>query len=143
MSNILDDFSKQSLTSAIEGNSFALIPAFSKWPRAKVHEETELIWSITDIPFPVFNSLFRAQLAPSRIDIVIDSITTQAKSRNVPLLWWTGPATQPANLGKYLDSHGFVSEGEMPGMAVILEDLNENTSTPDGFTIQQVRDNAS
>ena len=143
MSHILDDLSKQRLTSSIEENLFEFRLAFSKWPRAKVHEEAEIIWSITDIPSVIFNCVMRAQLTPSRIEAVIDSITSQAKSLNVFLLWATGPTTQPADLGTYLESHGFVSEGEIPGMAVILEDLIENTSMPAGFTIQQVRDDAS
>lgn len=141
MDDILVDLSVPSLTSAIERNLFAIVSAFSKWPRADVHEEAEVLWSMTDIPFPVFNSVMRAQLTPTRIAVVVDSITAQAKSRNVPLLWWTGPTTQPADLGKYLESHGFVSAGDVPGMAVILENLNENISMPDGFTIQQVKDN--
>lgn len=139
MNNILKDLSTQSLTSAIEGNWIAFILAFGKWPRAKVHEEAEIIWSITDIPYSLFNSVLRARLAPSRIDVVVDSIKAQAKSRNVPLLWWTGPTTRPTDLGKYLEGHGFVSKGEMPGMAVVLENLNEHLSMPDGFTVQQVR----
>ena len=140
--SILEDLSKQNLTSAIEENLFAIFSSTSsRWPRAEVHKEADILWFITDIPFPLFNSILRAQLTPSRIDVVIDSITTQAKSKNVPLLWWTGPATQPANLGKNLESHGFVSEGEKPGMAVILEDLNDNISMPDGLMIKRIKDN--
>lgn len=141
MNDILNDLSASSLISAIEGNLFALMPAFSKWPRAEVHDDTEIASSITDIPFPVFNSIMRARLTPDRIDAVIESITVQAKSRNVPLLWWTGPTTQPADLGRYLERHGFFSEGQIPGMAVDLENLNEHPLMPNGFTIQQVKDN--
>lgn len=141
MSNILDDLSAPSLISAIEENLFAAISAFSKWPRAETHEETEIMWAITDIPSPAFNNVMRAQLAPSRVEVAIASVKAKARSRNVPLTWWTGPATQPADLGQYLESHGFVSEGDMPGMAVILDNLNENVSMPEGFTIQPVVDN--
>jgi GNAT superfamily N-acetyltransferase len=141
MNNILNDLSALSLISAIEGNLFAFVPAFSKWPGAEVHDDTEIAWSMTDIPFPVFNSIIRARLAPDRIDVVIESITAQATSRNVPLLWWTGPATQPANLGIHLERHGFFSEGKIPGMAVVLDNMNEHPSMPNGFTIQQVTDN--
>jgi len=143
MSNILGDLSAPSLVSAIEGNLFALMPAFSKWPSAEVYDEAEIAWSMTDIPFPVFNSIMRARLAPERIDAVIESITEQAKSRNVPLLWWTGPATQPTDLGRYLERYGFFSTGQIPGMAVDLENLNEHPSMPNGFTIQQVKDNGA
>jgi ribosomal protein S18 acetylase RimI-like enzyme len=140
MNNVLDDLSIASLLSAIEGNLFGLFQAFSEWPRAEAHDEKEIQWTMTDIPLPVFNSVLHAQLAPGRVDGVIESITAQAKSRNVPLLWWTGPTTRPANLGRYLEKHGFIFGGQIPGMAVDLGVLNEQPSTPDGFTFEQVKD---
>jgi ribosomal protein S18 acetylase RimI-like enzyme len=140
MNDILQDLSTSSLISAIEGNLFAIISAFRKWPRAEVHDEAEIMWSMTDIPFPLFNSIMRAQLLPERIDAVIQPIIAQAESRNVPMLWWTGPTTQPADLGIHLERHGFVSEGQMPGMAVDLANLNENPPMPSGLTIQRVTD---
>jgi GNAT superfamily N-acetyltransferase len=138
MNNILDDLSASSLTSAIEENLFANLSPFSKWPRAETYDETDILWAITDIPFSGLNNVMRAHLAPSQIETAIASVTAKARSRKVPLNWWTGPATQPANLGEYLESHGFVSVGEMVGMAVILENLNENASMPEGFTIRPV-----
>lgn len=140
MNDILQDLSTPSLISAIEGNLFAVISAFRKWPRVEVHDEAEIIWSMTDIPFPLFNSIMRARLLPERIDAVIQPIITQAESRNVPLLWWTGPTTQPADLGSHLERHGFVSDGQMPGMAVDLANLNENLPMPKGLTVQRVTD---
>ncbi len=95
---------------------------------------------MTDIPFPLFNSIMRAQLLPERIDAVIQPIIAQAESRNVPMLWWTGPTTQPADLGIHLERHGFVNEGQMPGMAVDLANLNENPPMLCGLTIQRVTD---
>ena len=112
-----------------------------EWPQAELHDEAEILWSITNIPFPVFNGIMRAQLAPERIDRVIESITSQAKSRNVPLLWWTGPATQPADLGRHLERHGFFKGGQIPGMALDLGKLNANRPMPNGLTVQEAKDN--
>lgn len=140
MNAILQDLSTPNIVAAIEDNLFALMPALRKWPRAEVHDDAEIKWSITDIPFPLFNSIMRAQLSPEKIDVTIQSIVSEAKSRNVPLLWWTGPATRPADLGGYLEDHGFVSEGQVPGMAVNLANLNENFPTPSGLTVQPVTD---
>lgn len=137
MSEILQDTSATALIAAIEENLFALIPAFRKWPRAEVHDEAEIKWSITDIPFPLFNSIFRARLVPDKIDATIQSTIAYAKARNVPLLWWTGPATQPQNLGNYLERHGFINAGQEPGMAVELQKLNEDVPILEGLTIQQ------
>ena len=138
MNDILRDLSTTSLIAAIEGNLFGLIPAFDKWPQAKVHDEAEIMWSMTDIPFPLFNSVMRAQLAPERVDAAIQSIVAPSELGNVPLLWWTGPSTQPIDLGMHLERNGFVSGGQVPGMAVDLANLNEDRPEPGGFTVQRV-----
>jgi ribosomal protein S18 acetylase RimI-like enzyme len=143
MSDILRNLSTTNLISAIEENLFAVISAFRKWPRAEVHDEAEIMWSMMDIPFSLFNSILRAQLTMERIDIIVQSIISQAESRNVPLLWWTGPATQPADLGSHLERHGFVSEGQSPGMAVDLANLNESLLMPSGLTVRQVKDDVT
>jgi len=140
MNAILQDLSTSNIVTAIEENLFSLMPAFRKWPQAEVHDEVDIKWSMTDIPFPLFNSIMRAQLAPEKIDATIQSIVSEAHSRNVPLLWWTGPSTQPADLGRHLEAYGFVNEGQMPGMAVNLANLNENLPMLRGLTVQRVTD---
>ena len=77
------------------------------------------------------------------MDATIQSIVSRARSQNVPLLWWTGPATQPVDLGRHLEGHGFVSEGQMPGMAVDLANLNENLPMPGSLTVQRVTDDGT
>jgi GNAT superfamily N-acetyltransferase len=140
MTDILQDLSPSSLISAIEGNMFAIITAFRKWPRAEIHNDAEVMWSMTDIPFPLFNSIMHAQLQPERLDAVIKPIIAQAESRNVPLLWWTGPTTQPVDLGINLERYGFVGEGQKPGMAVDLANLNDKLPLTRDLTIQRVTD---
>jgi len=143
MNDCLQDLSPTNLISAIESNIFTFIKAFRKWPCAEVHEEAEILWSITDIPFALFNSIGRARIPPEKIDTTIQSVIAQAKQRGVPLLWWTGPETRPADLGKHLYRHGFILEEHMPGMAVDLAKLKENLTIPAGFTCQKVKDQAT
>jgi ribosomal protein S18 acetylase RimI-like enzyme len=138
MGTILQDTSAAALIAAIEENLFAIIPGFRRWPRAQVHEESDVTWSITDIPFPLYNSVFRAQLAADRVDVTIEFIIACARERNVPLLWWTGPATRPQDLGKRLEEHGFTNEGQEPGMAAELTKLNEDVTAPSGLTVERV-----
>ena len=141
MNNILNDLSTPNLISAIELNLFAFMPVVGRWPRAQVHDETEILWSMTNVPFPVFNSIMRAQLTPARVDAVIEFVMAEAKSRSVPVLWWTGPTTQPGDLGRYLEEHGFSCAGQPPGMAAELGRLDEHPAMPVGFALQQATDN--
>ena len=138
MNNILQDTSPASLTTAIEENMVALIVGFGKWPRAEVHNEPNIAWSITDIPFPLFNNIVRTQLEPESIKPAIQARLAEAKARNVPLLWRTGPTTRPADLSRYLEEHGFVDGGQSAGMAVDLAQLNEQAPMPAGLRIQRI-----
>jgi GNAT superfamily N-acetyltransferase len=54
------------------------------------------------------------------------------------MMWWTGPATQPPDLGMHLERHGFTYGGDEIGMAIDLTKLNEGQPTPSGLIIEQV-----
>ena len=57
------------------------------------------------------------------------------------MLWHIGPATRPANLGEYLQAHGFTgSARSTSGMAMDLTALNEGLPAPPGLTIEQIGD---
>ncbi len=54
-------------------------------------------------------------------------------------MWWIGPSTEPSNLGESLTEFGFVND-ELAGMAVDLNTIPQNTSTPAGLEIKRVED---
>lgn len=137
MDKILKDLSEFSLITAIEANLFDFFPLFREWSKAEIHDTPELMWSITEIPFPLFNSVLRARLSPESTDDAIDAAITRYKSKNVPMLWWTGPSTQPSDLGTRLAVRGF-QQAEFPGMAADLNTLPETVELPGKFVIQRV-----
>ena len=138
MSEILQDLSAPELVSAFEANLFEYGLLFRQWDRAEVYAGSDILWILTDIAAPIFNSIIRAQLSPDDVDSVIEAAIRRARSKNVPILWWTGPATHPADLGASLQAHGFVHEVQVPGMAVDLSTLNQGLPIPSGLVIEQV-----
>ncbi len=79
-----------------------------------------------------------ARLKPEEVDAAVRLIRADAETRQVPVLWWVGPSTQPSNLGARLEKSGFMVDEDSPGMAVKLGELNESLPVPDGLQVQHV-----
>jgi len=138
---ILTDTSNTSLTAAFELNLFSMFQLFKQWPQAEVHDTNHLLWSITDIPFPIFNSVVRPKLPSGRVDAVIDSILAEYNARKVPMMWWLGPSAQPTDLGTNLSKRG-LQFSVSPGMAADLATLPESYVLPKGLQIRKVANEA-
>jgi hypothetical protein len=140
MNEMLQDISPAALVAAIEDNLFAQILLCRKWPQAEVYDGDDIKWDFTCVPLPMFNNVFCARLTAQQVGPMIQSVMARAETRRVPVLWWTGPQTQPVDLGRHLEAHGFTHEGHVPGMAIDLITLKENGAITPGFGIQQVGD---
>jgi len=105
----------------------------------EVHDDPEMLWSISDIPFPLFNSVLRTRLAPDVAEQAIATAIARCRSRGVPLLWWTWPSTRPQNLGSLLKARGFTEE-DFPGMAIDLRKLSESRAALARLRIELVDD---
>jgi hypothetical protein len=134
---------REELVAAIEENLFALAPRFRLLPGAECGDGDEGLWSVTAIAFPFFNSIFRTRLADPRVETAIDRALERGRARGVPLLWWTGPQTRPADLGRRLEARGFTRDTEAPGMALELARLPRRPLGPPGLTIEPVADAAA
>ena len=140
MNHLLNDTAPSALVQVIETNLIEFFSLFSGWPQAEVYDGEDLFWTITDVPFPLFNSILRTRLAPDSVDDTIESAITRARLRNVPLLWWTGPASRPSDLEEYLIKHNFKFIGDSPGMAVDLLALNVSFQPQPELIIRTVND---
>ena len=137
------DLSSASLTAAIEENMCAWLQLFGVLPGAQYIDTGELKRSITTVPFGLFNSIMEARLPEESADRAIQEIMDDARLRGIPLRWWVGPLTRPADLGERLERHGFVRDDYAPGMAVELAKLNESLPIPVGVSIHLCKDEAS
>lgn len=138
MSDILADFSKASMAHAVEANLFAFFQHLSVWPRMQIRDEPACLWTLSDLPFPLFNSVARARLAEAHTDAEIDARLRDCAARGVPILWWTGPSTEPADLGARLERRGFLLEPSI-GMAADLDVFPIN-GDPAAISVEPVID---
>lgn len=54
---------------------------------------------LSDLRFPLFNSVMRASLPGDRVEAVIEARMAACRDCDVPMLWWTGPSSTPVDLG--------------------------------------------
>jgi GNAT superfamily N-acetyltransferase len=140
MNSILEDFSEAALAKANEDNLYASTPFLYNLPGAEVYKGDDVSWCITDIPVRACNVIFNARLKPENADRVIKSITGKARIKNVPLRWYVGKDTGPADLGQHLVSTGFVPDKPAPMMAFDLRTLEKETRPVKGLEIAEVKD---
>jgi ribosomal protein S18 acetylase RimI-like enzyme len=91
----------------------------------------------------LLNSIMDARLSAEQVQPTIEYIISDAKSRNVPVLWWIGPSTRSPDLASRLMEFGFTIDEDGPGMAADLQILNESQPSPEGLSIQPAQDDAS
>lgn len=105
-----------STAAAVEANLFSLFDHLNLWPRIELHDDGACRWTLSHLPFPLFNSVVQARLDPDAADSAIDARIRACADRHVPMLWWTGPSTTPDDLGERLERRGFLLERAV-GMA--------------------------
>jgi ribosomal protein S18 acetylase RimI-like enzyme len=139
LSYILEDLSQEAVIQAIEGNlssSFHYLAGASA--RITFHDDADVKWFVSDVPFPLLNGVTSARLDPESADRRIDEILDEFKAAQMPMLWWTGPATRPQDIGSRLIARGLMRAGAPPGMAMDLVELDEAEDPPSGVTIKRL-----
>jgi ribosomal protein S18 acetylase RimI-like enzyme len=115
------------MASAVEANLFSLFDHLKTWPRLEMHDDGACRWTLSHLPFPLFNSVVHARFEPGTADAAIEARVQACAERNVPMLWWTGPSTAPPDLGERLERHGFMLEPAL-GMAGDIDYISSQPS---------------
>ena len=137
MAEILHDLSPAKLITAIEENLYERWAAFGLTPGTEVDEGADHLSLITGVPHAVCNGVFRARFTDDGVDEAIIRALEPFRSRGLPMVWWTGPSDEPADLTSRLQSRGLVSVEDSPGMAVDLEKIDA-PRLAEGTTIEAV-----
>ncbi len=143
MTDILTDLSPASLAEAIQENEIAFWLYRARIAGWEVQEDAGLTWYVSGLSGALDNGVLRTRLAAHEADRRIVEMQAIFAERDLPMVWWGGPAHQPADLGARLEAHGFVSEGDDSGMAADLLALREDLPVPPGLTIERVADDAT
>lgn len=126
---------------AVEANLFAFFQHLASWPRVRIHDDGTCRWTTSDLPFPLFNSVFHARLDGSA-DEVIEARVRDCRGRRAAMLWWTGPSSTPADLGNRLTERGFMLEPAY-GMCADLEGALTDVSTDRDVRVDAVEEEAT
>lgn len=143
MNQVIQNLSAPNLVSALENNLFAIFTNYAQADNTEFYFGSNMIRFVTGVAFPLFNGVIRSQLQPEEIDLTISETLEYFSAKQLPMLWWTGPATQPPNLSKYLEAQGLSNIGVLPGMAIDLSALPQEKPLSADFVITPVSDQQS
>lgn len=150
-------FTDEELGLAVETNLFELFRSMTTLPNSHIEETPKLSRHLAPPTNPMYKGAWGTNLRADEIEPAIQETIDWFQSRGAPFFfWWTGPTTQPVDIGKYLTAHGFVDmEGQgremahniistasgAPGMIADLHKMNESVlgRTPQGFEICDVQ----
>lgn len=138
MSDVLTDLSDDALVRAIEENQRFALCHFAYPPVGEIHEEADRTWYRTGRDSFLLNAVLGARLPEEDPDRAITDALEPFQG--LPMLWVTGPATSPPDLGRRLAPHGFMEEAEDLGMATDLASFPEAGPLPRGVEIDQIDD---
>lgn len=128
MSDIVTEFSVPSIIQGMESNLQELARLWGRIIGATFHEDAESSWFISGLPFELANVVFRANFAADDPDSDVEKLIERLMAQHMPLSWFIGPTTRPADLGQRLLAHGWRLDDNAPGMALDLLMLDDRGS---------------
>lgn len=125
---VLKTMERRAVAEALEANAVECVKSWCAWPELTYHEERDMGWTMSPVPFAFFNNVLWARLSEATVDAGIDRAVTRAVDRGVPMAWWIGPGSRPRTLADRLEAWGFEHGDDTTGMAVPLGGIEERVA---------------
>lgn len=90
---------------------------------------------LSGLPNPFGNMVFGMNV-PNPAETVAD-VTKRLAASGAPAYWWVGPCTQPKDLNKILEKHGWIEQEETPCMILDLAELRGDVMP--GLSLREVK----
>lgn len=101
-------------------------------------ESADFTGVITDVPFYMYNGVFKSNLDGDQLERAIERVTTAARDNHVPLVWQTTDNSSPKHLVDRLIERGFTHYETEPGMVLDLTTLGQSMRELRDFHIARV-----
>jgi GNAT superfamily N-acetyltransferase len=127
------------LTLAIEHNVedvFRLVACH--YPGAVITDSEGVLRYSTDVSHLFGNVVVRTRLDDTVADEVVRDVVADHRRRDMPMMWFVSPSSQPSRLAQMLQSAGGRATSPSPGMAADLTGISTQIHFPDGVRVEEV-----
>jgi ribosomal protein S18 acetylase RimI-like enzyme len=132
------DLSRTGHPPQIQASLIAYMRLFAGLPDM-VMQDTDVFWFVSHLPAPG-NVILRARWPDKGVEQRIDALFDQIGQYTDEIDWMVFPGDQPADLGQRLTARGMPGGPGGNWLWADLTALGAAPSVPDGFHIEQVRD---
>jgi GNAT superfamily N-acetyltransferase len=139
MTEPLTDLSNPALVAAVEENVGEWTRLKGTLPGVDLHDDGDVVWIFSTTPGRG-GAVSLARFSPETADARISTILAHHRRHLMPTVWWAGPASAPADLGRRLRSHGLLCQRHLPGMVCDLHAMKTDFRAPEGLEIRPLED---
>jgi GNAT superfamily N-acetyltransferase len=124
----------------IEDHMRAAAIQWTRWRDGEVEDRPEMLLYCSRLPQPWTSGVMGATLRREEVDHAVEETRAWFDARNSPWTWWIGPLTEPLDLARTLEAHGFRREEDIPRFALELDDVELDASGSAELAIERVAD---
>ena len=124
-------------TRLIENHFIQQAREFSRL-RGMLVDNNELVRFQTGDHHPFFNGIMTNRLSDEKLKLEIAAAKKDAKAKQLPLSWITGPSTEPADTGNTLEEKGFINAFHLTGMYAPLGEIDFTALSDSPLEIKRV-----